>query len=125
MTQYRKKVKNREAVGLVKILPEVWMVRKVDEIPVELYNAVYKQNKIDKSTIGCILLFPKKGGFGIIKNCTGITLTTISAKFHNALLLILSNLKLRKFLVKIKTALKEIGSQLFRFRETIESREEY
>ena len=35
---------------------------------------------------GCIHLFPKKGDLGLAKNYLGITLTTIAAKIHNALL---------------------------------------
>ena len=35
----------------------------------------------------CILLFPKKGDLRIIKNYSGITLTSIAAKVYNALLL--------------------------------------
>ena len=36
---------------------------------------------------GCTLALPKKGDLGIIKNYRGITLTVITAKFYNALLL--------------------------------------
>ena len=35
----------------------------------------------------CILSFPKKGDFGITKNYSGITLTSIAAKVDNDLLL--------------------------------------
>ena len=35
---------------------------------------------------GCILPFPKKGDLGLVKNCRGITLTSIAAKIYNALL---------------------------------------
>ena len=35
---------------------------------------------------GCILPFPKKGDLGLAKNYRGITLTSIAAKIHNALL---------------------------------------
>ena len=46
----------------------------------------YNQNTIDSWTKGCILPFPKKGGFGIVKNYRGISLTSIAAKIYNALL---------------------------------------
>ena len=35
---------------------------------------------------GCILPFPQKGDLGLAKNYGGITLTSIAAKFYNALL---------------------------------------
>ena len=59
--------KNRKAAGLDEISPEVWKT-------------------IDRWTKGCILHFPKKGDFGIVKNYRGITLTFIAAKIYNALL---------------------------------------
>ena len=50
-------------------------------------NAVYNQKGIDRWTQGCILRFPNKGDLGYTKNYRGITLTTISAKIYNLLLL--------------------------------------
>ena len=49
-------------------------------------NAVNNQNTIDRWTKGCILPFPKKGNFYLAKNYRGITLTSIAANIHNALL---------------------------------------
>ena len=42
-----RKIKNRKAVGLDKILPEVWKTRQFDDILLRHCNAVYNQNLID------------------------------------------------------------------------------
>ena len=52
-----------------------------------LCNEVYKQNKAEKETKGCILPFTKKSDLGITKNDRSITLTAIAAKVYNALLI--------------------------------------
>ena len=81
-----RKIKNRKAAGLDEIPPEVWKARQFDDILLRHCNAVYNQNPIDRWTKGCILPFPKKGDLGLAKNYRGITLTSIAAKFHKALL---------------------------------------
>ena len=81
-----KKLKNRKAAGFDEIPPEVWKTRQFDDILLRHCNAVYNQNPIDRWMKGCILPFPKKGGFGLAKNYRGITLTSIAAKIYNALL---------------------------------------
>ena len=42
--------------------------RSVQAVQHEMMMMMYKQNTIVKWTKGCILLFPKKGDLGIIKN---------------------------------------------------------
>ena len=41
------KFKNRDAAGLVKMLPEVWKTMKCEYILLRFYNALYNQNTID------------------------------------------------------------------------------
>ena len=81
-----RKIKNRKASGLDEIPPEVWKTGQFDDILLRNYNAVYNQNQIDRWVKGCILPFPKKGDLGLAKNNRGISLTSIVAKIHNALL---------------------------------------
>ena len=81
-----RKIKNRKAAGLDKIPPEVWKTRQFKDILLQLCNAVYNQNPIDRWMKGCILPFPKKGNLGLAKNYRGITLTSIAVKIYNALL---------------------------------------
>ena len=80
-----KKIKNRKAVGLDEIPPEVWKTRQFNNILLRYCNAVYNQNPIDRWVKGCILPFPNKGDLGLAKNYWGITLTSIAAKIYNAL----------------------------------------
>ena len=79
-------IKNRKVAVLDEISPEVWKTRQFDDILLRHCNAVYNQNPIDRWMKGCILPFPKKGDLGLAKNYGGITLTSIAAKFYNALL---------------------------------------
>ena len=44
-----------------------------DEILLELFNAVYKENTVGKWTKGCILPFLEKIDFGFTQNYRGIT----------------------------------------------------
>ena len=81
-----RKIKNRKAVGLVGIPPEVWKTRQFDDILLRQCNAVKNQNPIDRWMKGCILPFPKKDDLGLAMNYRGITLTFIAAKIYNALL---------------------------------------
>ena len=62
------KIKNRKVASLDKILPEVWKTRKFSDLLLRCCNAVYNQNPIERSTKGCILIFPKKAELGIAKN---------------------------------------------------------
>ena len=79
-------MKYRMAIGLDEISPEMWKTRKFDDILLQLCNAIYNQNPIDRWMKGYILLFPKKSDLKLAKNYRGITLTSIAAKIYNALL---------------------------------------
>ena len=61
----RKKIKNRKAVGLDEIIPEVWKTKEFDDILLRHFNAVYNRNTIERWTKGCIPPFPKKSDLGI------------------------------------------------------------
>ena len=50
-------------------------------------NSVYSQNQIKRWTEGCLLTFPKKGYISQANNYRGITLTSITAKNYNLMLL--------------------------------------
>ena len=63
------KIKNRKAVGLDEILPEVWKTRKFDDLLLKYCNAIYNKNTVERWTKGCILLFLKKGDLRIANNC--------------------------------------------------------
>ena len=82
-----KKTENNKAAGLDNIHPEVWKTQAFNDILLDLCNAVYHGEEIEKWTEGCILPFPKKGDLGLAKNYRGITLTSIAAKIYNSLLL--------------------------------------
>ena len=62
------KIKIRKAVGLDEIPPEVWKIRKFDDIQLRYSYAVYNQNTTDRWTKGFILPFLKKSDLGITKN---------------------------------------------------------
>ena len=61
------------------------MIKNVYNILFRLYNAVYKQNTIEKLTKVCILPFPKKGDLGISKNYKGISLPATTEKVYDEL----------------------------------------
>ena len=44
---------------------QVWKTRELDDILLRHCNAVYNHNAIDRWTMGCIFLFPKKGDLGL------------------------------------------------------------
>ena len=98
LTQYWKKIK-KKGYWPQRNTMEVWKT-KIFDMFLELYNAVYKQNTIEKWTKGCILLFHKKGELGVTKNYRSISLIVIAAKAYNVLLLNCVNPKSRKFLGK-------------------------
>ena len=52
----------------------------------QLRNAVYNQQRINRWNEGCIHPFPKKGDLGLTSNYRGITLTAIAAKIYSLLL---------------------------------------
>ena len=81
-----RKIKNRKAIVLDEIPPEVWKTRQFDDILLRHCNAVYNPNPIDRWMKGCILPVSKKGDLGLAKNYQDITLTSIAAKIYNALL---------------------------------------
>ena len=78
-------IKNRKAVGIDEIPPEVWKTRLFDDILLRYCNAVYNQNPIDRWMKGCIPPFTKKCDFVLAKNYRGITLPSITAKMYNVL----------------------------------------
>ena len=78
------KLKTRKAAGLHDIPPETWETGAFNDILLDSCYAVYN---IVKWMEGCILPFPKKGYLGVVNNYRGITLTAISAKIYNTLLL--------------------------------------
>ena len=104
-----RKIKNRKAAGLDEILPEIWKIRKFDDILLRSCNAVYNQSTIDGWTKSWILPFPQKGDLGIAKSYRDITLTSIAAKIYNALLLNCIEPKIEKILRKIKMSFGEIN----------------
>ena len=77
-----RKIRNRKAAGLDEIPLEIWKTREFDDILLRCCN----QNTIDRRKKGCILLFLKKGDFGITKNYRSITFTSTAAKIYNGLL---------------------------------------
>ena len=81
-----RKIKNKKAVGLEEILPEVWKTRQFDNILLRHCNAVYNQNPNDRLMKGCIPPFSKKGDLGLANNYRAITLTSTAVKIYNALL---------------------------------------
>ena len=79
--------KYAKACGLDNIPGEAWKLDDFNDILLQLCNAVYNGNPIDKRRQGCILPFPKKGDLGVASNYRGINLTSIAAKIYNSMLL--------------------------------------
>ena len=79
---------------------ELWETREFDDILIRYCNAIYNQNSIDRWRKGCITPFPKMGNLGNTKNRRCITLTSIAAKFYNALLHNRKEPKMEKILRK-------------------------
>ena len=79
--------KSAKACGLHNIPGEVWKLDDFNDILLQLCNAVYNGNQIDKWRKGCILPFPKKGDLGVASDYRGITLTSIASKIYNSMLL--------------------------------------
>ena len=77
---------NGKAYGLNNIPPEVWKTGQFNVELLQLYNAVYNQQRINRWNKGCIHPFPKKGDLGLTSNYRGITLTAIAAKIYSLLL---------------------------------------
>ena len=96
----QRKIKNRKAAGFDEIPPEVWRTVEFDGILLRHCNAVYNQKTMDRWTKRCILLFSKKGDFGIVKNYRGITFTSIVANIYKALLRNRTEPKIEKILTK-------------------------
>ena len=82
-----KNMKNGKSCGLDEIPVEIWKIESFQELLLNFCNSVYAQDKIDKWRMGCIIPFPKKGNLSSTKNYRGITLTCISAKIYNLMLL--------------------------------------
>ena len=74
--------------------------RKFDDLLLRLYNAIYRQNRIEKWIKDCILPFPKKGNLRITKSYRSITQTTIAAKVYNTVLLNCIKPEIKKILRK-------------------------
>ena len=66
-----KKLKNKKASKLDGIPPEVWKIRKFNDLLLYYCNEVYDGNVIHSWTEGCILPFPKKSDLGQISNLEG------------------------------------------------------
>ena len=79
--------KSARACGLDNIPGEVWKLDDFSDILLQLCNAVYNGNPIDKWRQGCILPVPKKGDLGVAWNYRGINLTSIVAKIYKSMLL--------------------------------------
>ena len=79
--------KSAKTCGLDNIPGEVWKLDDFNDILLQLCNAVYNGNPVDKWRQGCILPFPKKGDLGVASNYHGITLTSIAEKIYNPMLL--------------------------------------
>ena len=92
------KIKDRKAVGLNEIPPEVWKT-KFNNMVLWLCDIVYKQNS-EKWPKVYILLFSKKGDLGITKNYRGITLTAVAANVQIILFLNCIWLEIEKILRK-------------------------
>ena len=117
-----RKIKNGKAVGLDEILPEVWKTKEFyNKLPWPC-NAVYYQNTIDRWTKRCILLFLRKVDLGIVKNCRGITFTSIAAKIYNVLLCNRIELKIEKILRKNQNGFRrnQSTSQVSSIRRILE-----
>ena len=82
-----KSINNGKACGLDEIPAEVWKLTEFQNILLNFCNSVYSQNQIKRWTEGCLLPFPKKGDISQAKNYRGITLTSITAKIYNLMLL--------------------------------------
>ena len=80
-----KEIKNKKAAGFNKIIPEIWKTTKFDNLILQLCNAMYKENTIEKWTKSCILPFPIKGNLRMNKNNRGISLTAHNAQLLNSI----------------------------------------
>ena len=80
-----KGIKLKKATGLDEIPNEVWKMGLFNT-----YLIVYNQSTIDEWRNGCILPFPKNGDLSNPENYRGITLTRISAKIYNTIMLYIS-----------------------------------
>ena len=94
------KIKNRKAAGLDEIPPELWKTSKFDDLLLRYCTTAYNQNPIERWTKACILPFSKRGDLGIALNYRSITLTSITVKIYNALLLNHIEPEIEKFLRK-------------------------
>ena len=92
-----KKIKNRKSANLNEIPPDVCKTRN---ILLWLYNAIYKQNSIEKWAKSCIFPFTKKGDLKILYNYRSITLIVIAAKVYNVLFFNCIQLEIEKILKK-------------------------
>ena len=98
--------------------------RQFDDILLRHCNVVYNQNTIDRWTKGCILPIPKKSDNGIAKTYWGITLTSIAAKYYNALLRNRIEPKIEKILRKNQNGFRRNRStisQILTIRRILES----
>ena len=118
-----KTLQSNKAAGPDNIPSEFWKTGKFNDILLELCNGVYNLNHINRWTEGCILPFPKKGDLGEVKNYRGITLTSISAKIYNKLLLNRIQPELEKIMRKNQNGFRKNRStegQILTVRRIIE-----
>ena len=84
---------------------------------------VNRQNTKEISMKDCILLFSKKGDFGITKNYEGINLPAITANVYYALLLTLIQIEIEIFFRKHQKVIQRLcstNSQILAIRRMIE-----
>ena len=116
-----RKIKNRKAAGLDKILLEVGKTRQFDVIQLRHCNAAYNQNPINRWMKRCILPFPKNSDPGLAKNYWGVRLTSIAAKIYNALLRNCIEPKIDNILWKNQMASEEIDPRLHKYWPSVKS----
>ena len=80
-------IKNGNACGLDEIPIEIWKINIFQDFLLICCNKVYEQDPIDIWNKGCIIPLPNKGDLSSINNYHGITLTCITAKIYNIMLL--------------------------------------
>ena len=113
-----------KAARLEEIPLQVWKTRGIDDILLRYCNAVNNQNTTDRLTKRCILPFPEKIDFGIVKNYGDITLTSKGAKIYSALIHNRIEPKIEKILRKNENGFQRnwsMTSQILTIRKILEA----
>lgn len=79
---------NNKATGIDTIPAEVWKTGILNEPLLDICNRTINGSKPSVWSKSEIIPFPKKGDLGLAKNYRGISLTCISAKIYNKMLLL-------------------------------------